>query len=66
MADATVIRLTEFQRKRIAQGRSVPVLRQGVWYKIVPANKGKVQKIKNQLAALRAQLKTEMAKRTKA
>lgn len=60
----TTITLTEFQRKRIAAGKSVPILRNGSWYRVVPANKTKVQKLKNKMRELRKELKIEMGRRT--
>ena len=58
-----LITMTEHQRKRFSKGRSVPILLKGVWYKISPANKTKVGKIREELKKLKEQLKTEMRKK---
>ena len=60
----TEIYLTEFQRKRVMQGRTIEVLKKGVWFRIKPANRNKIQKIKNQLKELKERLKSEMRKKT--
>lgn len=61
---AIVICITEFQRKRLSVGRTVPVMRDGQWYKLQPANKTKVHALKLKLKELRQALKKEMGVRT--
>ena len=52
--------LTEYQRKRICKGYSVPIMKEGKWYKVMCKNKKKINKIKEQMKKLRSQLKIEM------
>lgn len=62
-ATPTVLPLTEYQRKRLSKGFAIPVMHKGLWFKICPANKHKVNKIKSKIQALRLQLKKEMSRK---
>lgn len=56
---AVELRITDYQRKRLAKGYSIPILKEGNWYKISCKNKNRVDKIKKKIAELRLQLTKE-------